>query len=139
MRVVGLRWDHYLPAVEGQITRDMIALQSAFGKVTAVYKGSEPDSLMSALGIETGIGEALADLWIVYTTKEGHQVEAPETAKEVIERNMFNEKTDIELNDKPNEGYYLKPQGRIGKPRLSQLPKPSHNGQTNPLIVLLWG
>lgn len=139
MKIIGLRWDYYLPSVEGQITRDMIALQSAFGKVTAVYKGDEPDSLMSALGIDHGIGESLADTWIVYTTKEGHQVEAPEDAKEVIKRDMFNEKTDIELDDKPNSGYYLKPQGRIGKPRLSQLPIPSHNGQTNPLVILLWG
>lgn len=139
MKVIGLKWDVYTPSVEGQITRDLIALQSSFGKITVVCDGDEPNGLLSALGVQHGIGNELAAIWVVYTTQEGHQVEAPEHAKEVIKRDMFVSKTDIELDGDPHPGYYMKPQGRIGKPRLSQLPKPTHTGQTDPAVILLWG
>jgi hypothetical protein len=139
MKTVGLRWDFYLPSVEGQITRDLIALQSSFGSIIVIYNGDEPNGLVSALGLKSGIGDELADMWIVYTTQEGHQVDAPEHAKEVIKRDMFVAKTDISLDGDPHPGYYMKPQGRIGKPRLSQLPKPTHTGQTDPAIIFLWG
>lgn len=138
MKTIGLRWGTYTPAVEGQITRDLIALQSSFGKIIVIYDGDEPNGLVSALGLKSGIGDELADTWIVYTTEEGNQVEAPEHAKEVIKRDMFVEKTAIDIDGEPHPGYYMKPQGRIGKPRLSQLPKPTHTGQTDPAVILLW-
>lgn len=146
MNIVGLRWDEYTPQIEGQLTRDLIALQSTFetsnpnSKIQVVTDKNDADSLFYALGIERGgDDETLAKVWVIYRSNAEAEVEAPENARDVTVRDMYQEHKDTTINPNPESGYYLKPQGRIGRPRLSMLPYPTHKGQASPAIVLLWG
>ncbi len=141
IHTVGLWWDVFTPAVEGQITRDVIALQ-AQGSVQAdlmiVCRDNSADRLLDALGVKRGVTHALATLWITYRTGQEH-VEAPEHAATVIERDLHVEDASTQLDPTPAPGYYLKPQGRIkGPSSILQRPMPIHNGQTDPMVVLLW-
>lgn len=138
---VGLLWDTFTPAVEGQITRDIIALQSMgprLPQLMAICNDDSANRVLSALGVKRSNAQALATLWITYRTKED-LVEAPEHATTVIERDLYVPKEAGNLDTNAHQGYYLKPQGRI-KPESYNLnrPMPSHSGQTDPMIVLLW-
>lgn len=145
MNIVGLRWNEYTPQIEGQITRDLIALQSTFetsnpnSKIQVFTDTSEADSLLNILGIQRCFDEAAAKVWILYRSNPEAEVEAPEDMRDVTVRDMYQETKNTRINPNPESGYFLKPQGRIGRPRLSQLPYPTHKGQLNPAIVLLWG
>ncbi len=139
--VCGLWWDVFTPAVEGQITRDIIALQSQGAVQTqlmVVCRDNSADRLLDALGVKRSVAHALASLWITYRTGE-KRVEAPEHAETVIERDLHVNDSSTQLDPTPKPGYYMRPQGRIKAPsNILQRPMPIHNGQTDPMIVLLW-
>lgn len=136
---VGLVWDAYTPAVEGQVTRDLIALQNVPGSEVIVICGDEADRVLKALRIKRGAAKALAGLWITYRTGQD-QVFAPEHAETVIDRDLYVAVKETELDDSPHAGYYMKPQGRIVPPQLNlNRPPPSHTGPTDPIIQYLWG
>lgn len=145
MNIVGLKWDKYTPQIEGQITRDLLTLKGEFetnnpnSRIQVVTDKPDADRLFAALGVPQGIGDALAKVWILYKSRADVELEAPEGVQDVTVREMYQEDANISLNPNPESGYYLKPQGRIGKPRLSMLPYPTHNGRTDPAVVLLWG
>lgn len=135
MIYVGLVWDAYTPAVEAQITRDLIALQQK-SEIVVISDSNEVDRALAALGIKHGIGSELVDVWIVYqTTKEKPYVE---TSKPVIDRCLYQERVENRINPKSDNGYYLHPQGRWSQPRISQAPMPNRNGQTDPAVIYLW-
>lgn len=132
---VGLLWDTYTPAVEGQLTRDIIALQQE-GQIMVVCKNSNPGRVLQALNV--AIVDADTKFWIVYKTGEAH-VEAPEGATTVIERDLYVGHTKTQLDTREHAGYFMKPQGRIvPSPFTVERPMPVHNGQTDPMVVLLW-
>lgn len=137
---VGLKWDKYTPAVEGQITRDLIALQASGAKAHELLVVCPDDSanrLLAALGIKQGVAQALATLWITYRTEEEF-VEAPEHATQVIERDLYVERVGGKIDPREHPGYYMKPQGRVIAPSLINRMMPTHNGATDPMVILLW-
>jgi hypothetical protein len=135
---VGLKWNTYTPQVEGQVTRDLLALQSSFGDFLVVTENSDADAVINALGLEHGIGAELATLWILYKT-EAIGPESPNPEVQTIERDLYAPTTRPNLDTDQKHGYYLKPQGRVGSPRISQNPMPTHHGPTDPMVILLWG
>ena len=135
---VGLIWDFYTPAVEGQMTRDLIALQSET-KVRAVCKDSAPERLLNALNISMGGKPENTKLWILYQT-QAEQLRPPANAKEVIVRNLHMERATGNLDSTERSGPPLKEQGRIVAPTLTlNKPMPNHSGPTDPMVILLWG
>lgn len=141
-QTIGLLWDAYTPAVEGQITRDLIALKAnGASNLIAVcpIKSTEVDRLLKALDVSKSPVEALATLWITYRT-QSDPVEAPEHATQVIERNLFVDTSDPNIDPNGRPGYYLEPQGRgIAPSRNLNAPAPGNYGVTDPAIILLWG
>jgi len=138
MNTIGLKWTEYTPQVEGQITRDMLACQAELGKFVVYTETDEADRVLAAVGIEKALSGNLAELWILYKTElEGPQ--PPNRDVRYIERDLYVAVTDVALDLDAKPGYFLKEQGRIGTPRISQNPRPTHHGVTDPLITLLWG
>ena len=138
---IGLVWDAYTPAVEGQITRDVIALLSEYSNAKLIFNcpDSSPRMLFMSLGVDLGENPDLCKLWITYQTEAEH-VEAPEYAETVIERNLYIAPGEPNLDPNEHPGYYMKPQGRIIAPQLNrQKPPPMHYGPPDPMIILLWG
>jgi hypothetical protein len=137
----GIVWDNYTPAVEGQIVRDIIALQQLprCNLMVAVLNGAANRTL-EALRVQPCPLQSLADLWIVYRTGPEH-VEPPEHAVTVIERDLYQETTDRGgLSDADHGGYFLAPQGRPGRSSsLINRPPPNHSGMTDPIVLYLWG
>lgn len=138
---LGMVWDKYTPAVEGQITRDVIALQSetpAGDTLSFVCPDGSADRLFNTLGVVRSMVPGLANVWITYRTQED-KVFAPEHATEVIERDLYQDAKDVELDPESHPGYYMKPQGRVVAPQMNRhKPAPSHYGPTDPMVVLLW-
>lgn len=140
IHTIGLMWDQYTPAVEGQITRDIIAMQNMGPQVDlmVVCSDNSADRLLNTLGVKRSAAEALAGLWITYRTK-AELLHAPEHATTVIERDLYVDSADTSLDSQPHPGYYMKPQGRIIPPSLNRhKPPPSHYGVTDPMVILLW-
>lgn len=138
---VGLVWDEYTPQVEGQITRDLIALQTQGpqGCDLLVVCGPEANKVLSGLGLRNAAVAAIARLWITYQTK-AEEVLAPEHAETVIKRDLFVLQSTIRLDPNECPGYYMKPQGRIIPPSVNiNKVMPNHVGTTDPMIVYLWG
>lgn len=138
---IGVVWDAYTPAVEGQLTRDLIAMQNQGPRVDlmVICPDNSADRLLKALGVTRGIAAAVAGLWITYQTGP-EKVMPPEHADTVIERDLHMKVTDVQLDPDPHSGYYMKPQGRVVAPQLNlNKPPPSHNGVCDPMVIYLWG
>ena len=134
--VIGLLWDSFTDAVQGQITRDIIALQQECDKLSVVCPDGPADRLVAGLNVERV--DSPATLWITYQTGPD-PVYAPESATTVIDRDLYVKETEMRLDPTPQPGYFLKPQGRIVAPTMN-LKKlmPNHFGPVDPLIVMLW-
>lgn len=143
METIGLIWDRYTPAVEGQITRDIIALQASSGnqglELVAVCTDDKADSLLRVLGVNKGIAEALARLWIIYQTGPD-AIDEPENAETIILRDLYVAPSETGLLDPDSKpGFYMEPQGRVIAPQVNlNRPMPSHSGPTDPHLILLW-
>jgi hypothetical protein len=140
-QVIGLVWDKYTPQVEGQITRDFIAMQSEGPRVQllVVTPDDSADRLFAMLGVEKSLAPEIAKLWITYQTGP-EKVLAPEHAQTVIERDLFIPKARNNIDTGHHTGYYMKPQGRITSPSMNvHHPSPTHmGGQTDPIVIWLW-
>lgn len=144
-KVVGLVWDYYTPQVEAQITRDLIALKGlpSGRNLMVCYETEEPaiTKVLNSLQVLRSPALPLAKLWIVYQTGPD-EVEAPEHAEDVIERDLQVHVADADVLDTGDHtGYYLKPQGRIVAPTISlNRPMPQHQpASTDPMVIYLWG
>ncbi len=141
IQTVGLKWDAYTPGVEGQITRDLIALQSQGPQGTDLSVACADDSasrLLNALGIQRGEAKE-ARLWITYRTEEP-LVQAPEHASTVIERDLYVAVNNQTIDTEAHPGYYMQPQGRvIPQNYMLNKPMPNPNGRCDPMVILLWG
>ncbi len=138
---VGLWWDDYTPAVEGQVVRDIIALQSQGPQkmqIMAICRDDSADRTLDALGVKRGVTHALASLWIAYKTGP-EEVEVPEHAETVIVRDLFVDRKENLLDPTPRPGYFMAPQGRVkGPSSIYTKPMPTHSGPTDPMVILLW-
>lgn len=143
--VMGLIWDHFTPQVEGQIIRDLIAIQSqpSSRELSVYYDGTEPqlDTALRTMGIARTDAKPLARLWVLYQTASEPLVE-PEHAKEVVVRNLQVKLKDPNVLDTgAHSGFYLAPQGRNISPTLDlNRPMPGwYPGGPPANIVWLWG
>lgn len=143
--VVGLMWDHMTPQVEGKVVQDLIAIKNQpNGSNLAVFYEDGDESfrkLLQSLGIRRTPMKALATLWILYQTGV-HELEAPEHAQEVVERDLRQRFADADVLDTGDHaGFYLAPQGRAIAPTLDiNRPMPGwYPGGPGPLVVWCWG
>lgn len=146
-RYIGVKFDEYTPQVEGQLTRELIALQGVAAKrhqdeeVVIVCDSDKVDSIISAFGIRRVPTEHLAKTWIIFRTGEEWPVE-PEHAVTVIERDLFQaikEPNLTQLDEDHTNGYYLPPQGRPAPDTIGVLrPAPNGYSPVDPALILLW-
>lgn len=142
--VMGLMWDHYTTQVEGQIIRDLIAIQSQpnVSQLAVYYEGEEPslEALLGPMGVMRSPMKALAKLWVLYQVGN-EPMEAPEHATEVVVRDLQVRLKGPNLDTDEHSGFYLAPQGRNISPTLDlNRPMPGWypGGPTAP-IVWMWG
>lgn len=143
-QTIGLLWDVYNSAVEGQIVRDICALQSAAGNQSLelhVFSDEAAHSIVKSLGALPNGVEQLATIWIIYRTTDQDFKRAPDDIDQsnIIERDLYMEKGGFSLSSDGGRGYFLKPQGRIITNQMENLIAPNPSGQTNPMLILLWG
>lgn len=141
---IGLKWDVYSPAVEGQIVRDICALQASSGNQPLelhVVCGLEAYEVVKSLGALPNGVEQLATIWVIYKTTDADFKLAPDDIDEcnIIRRDLYVEKGGFSLDPSGGRGYFLKPQGRIITNQMENLVAPNHSGPTNPMLILLWG
>jgi hypothetical protein len=143
--VMGLMWDHFTPQVQAQIVKDLIAIknQPESRNLTVYYEKDAPElkSLLVSMGIHRTPAKVLAGLWVLYQTGP-NPLEAPDTAKEVVVRDMQVHVKDPDVLDTGEQsGFYLAPQGRNISPTLDlNRPMPAwYPGGPTPDIVYLWG
>lgn len=144
--VLGLMWDTLTAQVQAQIVKDLIAIKNQpHARNLLVYYDSPDDpqfrKLLHTLNIKRTPVKVLAGLWVLYQT--GTQtLEAPESAREVVERDMQVRVKDPNVLDTSEQsGFYLAPQGRNISPTLDlNRPMPGwYPGGPTPDIVYLWG
>jgi len=142
---MGLMWDYFTPQVEGQVIRDLIAIQNqpACRELAVYYEGSEPqlETVLRTMGIVRSDVAALATLWVLYQTGTEPLVE-PDHAKEVVVRDLqIRLKDPNVLDTDQHSGFYLAPQGRNISPTLDlNRPMPGwYPGGPPANIVWMWG
>lgn len=142
---VGLIWDEYTPQVEGQLTRDLLALldtaRGLVDEVVVVVDDHRCTRLLDGLGIRSVPTQKLAKMWIVYKTKQ-EWPEAPDWVDEVVERDLYQAVKPGNMrvpDDSANNGFYLPPQGRLSPDTIS-LDRPAPNGYvpTDSAALLIW-
>jgi len=143
--VMGLIWDHFTPQVQAQVVKDLIAIQNQpNGRNLMVYYDADvPElaGLLNSMQIKRTPAKVLAKLWVLYQTGP-EQLEAPEHAAEVVERDMqIGVKDPAILNTDEQSGFYLAPQGRNISPTLDlNRPMPGwYPGGPTADLVWLWG
>lgn len=142
--VIGLVWDHFTPQVEGQVIRDLIAIQAqpACRELAVYYDGTnaELDATLRTMGIQHTDMAVLATLWVLYQTGQEPLV-APEHAKEIVTRDLQVKMQGPNLDTGAHSGFYLAPQGRNISPTLDlNRPMPGwYPGGPPANIVWLWG
>ena len=140
---MGLMWDHFTPQVEGQVIRDVLAIQAqpSTRELTVYYDGTEPqlDGLLQTMGVRRAPTKELATLWVLYQTGPD-PLDPPDNAKEVVVRDMQVRLTAPNLNTDEHSGFYLAPQGRNISPTLDlNRPMPGwYPGGPPASIVWLW-
>lgn len=140
MDFVGIIFDDYTPAVEAQLTRDLISLKYYYQTDITVCCEmlSYIQNVCLSLGIKCISNIEQATAFIIYQTKE--EMILPENSGETLIRKLFQEKEETNLVSNPNnKGYYLK---EFGRPYLSDINRLQYrpNGLTvDPAIKLLWG
>ena len=146
-RYIGVLLDNYTPQVEGQLTRDVIALlqlaskRNADEEIVIVCESDRPDRLLEALGTRRVPTIQLARTWLVYRTKE-EWPEVPDFALTVIQRDLYVrvKRSTLRVNsEQESEGYYLPPQGRPRPDKLNMLrPAPNGYSPVDPALIMLW-
>jgi hypothetical protein len=142
---MGVVYDQYTPAVEGQLLRDCLVLQSVarnkYNEIVIICEDDSPDRMLAALGITRQGDPNLAKDWIMYRTREDWP-EEPENTRTLIQRDLYQPIADsnmVVMEDGHNNGFYLPPQGRLSPDTLSLL-RPAPNGYI-PIpsaLILMW-
>lgn len=146
-RYIGVVFDDYTPQVEGQLTRDVIALtqlaakRNADEEIVIVCESDKPDRLLEALNVRRVPTLQLARTWLVYRTKEDWP-EVPDFALTVIQRDMLVKvrRNTLRVNsEQESDGYYLPPQGRPRPDKISMMrPAPNGYSPVDPALIMLW-
>jgi len=145
VRHMGVLYDEYTPAVEGQLLRDCLVLQEVarhkYNEIVIVCADQGPDRMLAALGLTRLSDPSLAKDWICYKTKIDWP-EEPENTRTLIQRDLYQPVQDrnmVVMDDQRNNGYYLPPQGRLSPDTLSLL-RPAPNGYVpvSPFLIAIW-
>lgn len=142
MKYLGILYDKYTPPIESQITKDLIAFKYYYGNDITVCTKNPNDiaRALAALRIKVISDISLPKVFIVYKTGEEFP-ETPDNCQEIIERDFYVDKANIELTSDPeNDGYFLP---EYGKPYISNMSRlhyrPNGYVPIDPSIRLLWG
>ena len=145
IRYMGMFWDEYTPAVEGQMLRDCIVMldlaRHKYNEVVIVCERDEPDRMLAGLGMTRSPRTELARDWICYKVGPDWPSE-PENTRLLVQRDLYQPKQAdnlMVLDDQHTNGYYLPPQGRLAPDSISLL-RPAPNGYvpTDPALIMLW-
>jgi hypothetical protein len=116
---MGVQYTKYTPAVEGQMLRDCLTMMAharhRYSEVVIVGLDTQPERMLSGLGLTLLQKPELAKDWIAYRTEEDWPEEQPNT-RTLIQRDLFVPTADpkmMVMDDLKNKGYYLPPQGRL--------------------------
>lgn len=149
---VGLVWDEYSPSVEGQLTRDLIALQNASSvhgvEIQVVSSHHNADRLLRSLGINRlselvgGEGELESpDLYLIYQVRD-KPVSAPFHSTRTIRRVLYRGTSHSNklLEDHRWNGMPLKEQDRgFYNSQFRRAPPPNNQWSTlDPLVTMVW-
>jgi hypothetical protein len=143
---MGVQYTKYTPAVEGQMLRDCLRMMAharhRYSEVVIVGLDSQPERMLSGLGLTLLQKPELAKDWIAYRTEEDWPEEQPNT-RTLIQRDLFVPTADpkmMVMDDLKNKGYYLPPQGRLSPDTISLL-RPAPNGYVpvDPSLLMIWG
>jgi len=131
---MGVQYSDYTPAVEGQMLRDCLTLmahaRNRYSELVIVGFDSQPQRMLSGLGLTLLTKPELAKDWITYRTREDWP-EEPENTRTLVQRDLFVPTADpkmMVMDDLKNKGYYLPPQGRLSPDTISLL-RPAPNGE----------
>jgi len=140
MFAIRLIYDTYTPAVEAQITRDLIAMKNAQPKETlaVICEMNDCEKIANVLDIAL-YAQGTARLNIIY--KVGEQwPEHPDARDEIIiERDLYVSEEIISVDPNPSIGYYMPPQGRIIRDQVDLSRQGPKGGSIDPAILLTWG
>lgn len=113
---IGIIYDRYTPAVEGQLTRDLIKMsldaRHKYRDMVVVTQTDEPDRAIQALGLTTSRNFHEAEHYIVYKTMPEWPA-VPSNARVSVQRDLYQKPkkgTLTVLDNDQNNGYYLPPE-----------------------------
>lgn len=142
MELIGVIFDEYSPSVESQLTRDIIALKSAYPRSEFEVRcdTDDPETLLRAFNVDMN-NKGDPSLFLVYRTTEQWPPYPDENTHTVILRDLYVTEAYPTLSGEPSVGYYV-PREQ-GRPIRDQLPLsrmgPKGKGAVDPAILLLWG
>lgn len=138
---VKLIYDEYTPAVEAQITRDLIAMRKLNSKeeFAIICEHTHCERLAAAFNIPL-FTQGTPNFYVVYKTTEWWPEHPDETEACVVMRDMYVSQEEISIDPDARPGYYLPEQGRLMAPkdRLTQR-GPTGKGAVDPTILMVWG
>lgn len=145
IKYMGILYDDFTPAVEGQILRDCLVMmgvaRNKYNELIIVAPDDRPERVVNGLGLTLEVDPARAKDWVTYRTREEWPQE-PEGTRLLVQRDLFmpvKDKNMVVLDEQHTNGYYLPPQGRLSPDTLSLL-RPAPNGYipTDPALLMLW-
>ena len=141
MLAIQIIYDQYTPAVEAQITRDLIALKSSYPRATfsVVCASEEPERLLESFGIML-YPKGTTKLTLVYKVADQWPEHPLSHETRVIMRDLYVPEEQITVDNTPRVGYHLPYQGRDIPNQVDLIKRgPNGPGGVDPAILLLWG
>ena len=141
MFAIQLAYDEYTPAVESQITRDLIALRNSAPSESfaAICDKDDATSLLDAFGIPL-FPTGAADLCVVYKVGEHWPEHPSEMEVTIVERDLHVSDSSIKVNGDAPMGYYMPQQGRPIRNQVDLSRRgPQGKGLVDPAVLLTWG
>ena len=142
--VLGIAWDQYTPAVEAQLARDLIALQSEATtqktRLVVATESIEADPLLRALRIDRINSMVPASIIRTYKVHNSPQLNVRNDV-DVIECDLSVEMAPKNINPQSEVPYDLQ-RGDRAIPNtldLDSLPPTRRRGQVDPFFLQIWG
>ena len=135
----GVLYLAYTPAVEAQLVRDIIAMQSSMNQdLVCCCAKDDADRVLQSFNIRRLPADTIAKLWIVYKTNIDDAISTPEFAETTITRDLFLTSSSNSLQIRDNDsGYFLPEPGRAAPARNFVMPT-QNTPTTDPAVLFLW-
>lgn len=141
MLAIQIIYDQYTPAVEAQITRDLIALKSTHPKseFAVICASNDTERLLESFGIPL-YPKGTSHLTLVYKVSDQWPDHPSETEATVVMRDLYVYEDTLTVDGTPTVGYYMPEQGRSIPNQVDLVKRgPTGPGGVDPAILLLWG